>query len=203
MPNVKYLPFGTPNTKKHTSRDVLNAKLFGIDEPYNLKFGSEWTWIVRFLWFFYSLFSLLSHLSSLYQISSSLFLKKWSSPLSTSHLFFSHPHCFSSLPLSLSATNLSLSLSLALWFLSLTYGHGRKLTFCRGFWLRWWWGFRFGVGGLWVSFELCFRLWRMWWFCRDGCWLLTIVWWLTMIFLDCVWWVKNIILMCCIYYFNM
>ena len=37
------------------------------------------------------------------------------------------------------------------------------------------WGFRFGVGGLWVCFELCFRLWRMWWLCGGGCWLLVAV----------------------------
>ena len=45
---------------------------------------------------------------------------------------------------------------------------------CRGLWLRrwWWWGFQFGVGGLWVCFELCFGLWMkmvvVWW------WLLVV-----------------------------
>ena len=29
-------------------------------------------------------------------------------------------------------------------------------------------GLPIGVGGLWVCFELCFRLWRMWW------WLLVV-----------------------------
>ena len=28
------------------------------------------------------------------------------------------------------------------------------------------------VGFSWVCFELCFWLWRMWWLCGDGCWLL-------------------------------
>ena len=34
-----------------------------------------------------------------------------------------------------------------------------KVQFCQSLWLSWWWwGFRFGVGGLWVCFELYFGL---------------------------------------------
>ena len=32
MSNAKYLAFDIPNTKKPLSLDVLNAKIFGIDE---------------------------------------------------------------------------------------------------------------------------------------------------------------------------
>ena len=28
------------------------------------------------------------------------------------------------------------------------------------------------AGFAWVCFELCFWLWRMWWLCGGGCWLL-------------------------------
>ena len=28
------------------------------------------------------------------------------------------------------------------------------------------------LGFVWVFFELCFWLWRMWWLCGGGCWLL-------------------------------
>ena len=31
------------------------------------------------------------------------------------------------------------------------------------------------VGFVWVFFELCFWLWRMWWLCGGGCWLLATV----------------------------
>ena len=57
-----------------------------------------------------------------------------------------------------------------LWWL-LVVGSSVEAVGCRGLWLRWW-GFRFGVGGLWVCFELCFGLWMkmvvMWW------WLLVV-----------------------------
>ena len=38
--NAKYLTFDTLNTKKPLSLGVLNPKIFGIDEQYNLKFES-------------------------------------------------------------------------------------------------------------------------------------------------------------------
>ena len=38
------------------------------------------------------------------------------------------------------------------------------------------------VGFVWVFFELCFWLWRMWWLCGGGCWLLAAVWWLLIVF---------------------
>ena len=31
------------------------------------------------------------------------------------------------------------------------------------------------AGFVWVFFELCFWLWRMWWLCGGGCWLLAVV----------------------------
>ena len=41
MLNVKYLAFDTPNTKKPFSSGVLNAKIFGMSEQYNLKYGKH------------------------------------------------------------------------------------------------------------------------------------------------------------------
>ena len=38
------------------------------------------------------------------------------------------------------------------------------------------------AGFVWVFFELCFWLWRMWWLCGGGCRLLAAVWWLLIVF---------------------
>ena len=38
------------------------------------------------------------------------------------------------------------------------------------------------AGFVWVLFELCFWLWRMWWLCGGGYWLLAAVWWLLIVF---------------------
>ena len=76
------MAFSTPNTKKHLTWGVLNAKIFGIDEQCNLKFGSIWIEIVNFYFLFFIPFSLSS--LSPYKISSSLSLKNRSLPFSFS-----------------------------------------------------------------------------------------------------------------------
>ena len=48
MSNVKYMTFGTLNTKKHLPWDVLNVKIFDIDKQYILKYGNVWTDVVKF-----------------------------------------------------------------------------------------------------------------------------------------------------------
>ena len=48
VPNAKYLAFGTPNTKKYLSCDILNVKIFDIDEQCTLKYGNVWTDVVKF-----------------------------------------------------------------------------------------------------------------------------------------------------------
>jgi len=47
VPNAKFLAFGTTNTKKPSTLDVLNAKKFGFHEQYNSKFGTVWMEIVK------------------------------------------------------------------------------------------------------------------------------------------------------------
>ena len=41
--NAKYLAFGTPYTKKPLIIGVLNVKIFGMSQQYNLKNESIWT----------------------------------------------------------------------------------------------------------------------------------------------------------------
>ena len=92
------MAFGALNTKKDLTWDVLNAKIFGIDEQCNLKFESVDRNCKIFI-VFYSLFSLLSH--------SSLLVRK----MISSFLILSQPLLFSSLTLATSPLFLSTSTS--------------------------------------------------------------------------------------------
>ena len=97
--NAKYLAFGTPNTKKLLISGVLNAKIFGMNEQYNLKNESVWTEMVKNLLLFFSLFSLLSHHFILFSLLShqslpQTFLSTYLSSFVLS-LFFLFSCCFS------------------------------------------------------------------------------------------------------------
>ena len=95
--NAKYLAFDTLNTKKSLPSGVLNTKIFGMSEQYNLKNESVRTKVVKVLLFFYSLLSLLSHHFILFFSRLSFFLKHSYQPLlfSSFTLFPSHSCCFS------------------------------------------------------------------------------------------------------------
>ena len=96
------MAFGTPNPKKSLISGILNAKIFGMSEQYNLKIRSVRTKMVKFLIFFYSLFSPLSHHFILFFLSSLItFLISFSLILyqprlfSFFTLFSAHSRCFS------------------------------------------------------------------------------------------------------------
>ena len=136
----------TPNTKKSLTSGVLNAKIFGLSEQYNLKFGSIRIGIVKFLWFFFSHFSLISHFSVK---SLPLFFSK-DDPLLSQPLIFSSL-ILTAFPLFLSASlcHRSFSWSGFFFFFFVIWYVGSVIG---GF--RWWCVGLDGVGWVW--------LWQWW-----------------------------------------